>query len=364
MSNLRTWQVAVLLGGMAAGIAVVKYGVSTFPSWVYLFDIGQYWTNPWQAPLMSPPADYLQPNFLLASLTGALGLLSPASFFGFHLLFALVAIMVAFWMPVVCQQDSATRLIFIAVVGGPIAALMMTWANGYDALTVIGVVIGSLSRNPWGVLAGWLLAAFNHPIVGLCGFVAWSIIVAVQPSAIARWWRLGVGAIAVGLGWFGNETIMRSWGGYTTRAEWRELVGVGSFWDLLWPAMPTVVFGAVGVAWLLFLHPAALRQWWIRLVIAELVVGAIVLSGVAVDATRVAALVLLAPVLTAVVHLSQVLGAEKASDMWRWWVVAAVIVPIPLVWNGEMLYSGWGSFVTLDSALLLPENFELVGQQE
>lgn len=359
---MRPWQVAALLGALAALIAVVKYGVGTFPSWVYLYDIGRNWSDPSQAPLMTPPVDYLQSNFLLAWLAGALGFLSAATFFAFHLLFALVAIMVAFWMPVVRRQDSTTRLIFIAVVGGPIAALMVMWANGYDALTVIGLVIGSLSRRPWGAFAGWFLAVLNHPIVGLLGLAAWAVVVILQPSAVARWWRLGVSAFAAGLGWFVNEAIMRSWGGYTTRAEWRELTGVGDFWDLLWPSMPSVVFGAVGVAWLFFLHPMAVRQWWIRLVIVELIVGSILLSGVSLDATRIAALVLLAPVLTAVVHLAQVLGAEKTSDMWTWWAVAGVIVPIPLVFTGEVLYAGWGSFGTLDSALLPPDGYDLIGQ--
>ena len=362
MKNFRPWQVAVLLGALAALIAVVKYGVGTFPSWIYLYDIGRNWSDPSQAQLMGPPADYLQPNFLLAWLAGLAGFLTSASYFTFHLLFAVIAVTVVFWMPVVRQYEPAARLMFIAVAGGPIAALMVMWANGYDALTVIGIVVGSLSRRPWWAFLGWLLSALNHPIVGLIGFAAWAAVVVVQPNAVVRWWRLGLGAVAAGLGWICNEAIMHSWGGYTTRAEWRELVGVGDFWDLLWPSMPVVVFGAVGVGWLVLLHPMARRQWWIRLVIVELVVGSIVLAGVSLDATRVAALVLLAPVLTALIHLSRELNEEVTSDMWKWWAIVAVIVPIPLVFTGEVLHTGWDSFGSLDTALLPPEGYELLGQ--
>ena len=88
MKSLKTWQIAGLLGALAALVVVVKYGVGVFPSWVYLYDIDRNWQDPSLAPLMAPPADYLQPNFALAWIAGVLDLLSASSYFIFHLVVA------------------------------------------------------------------------------------------------------------------------------------------------------------------------------------------------------------------------------------------------------------------------------------
>lgn len=360
MRSLKAWQIAALLGALAALVVVVKYGVSTFPSWVYLYDIGRNWRDPSLAPLMSPPADYLQPNFALAWIAGVLNLLSASSYFIFHLLIALVAVMLPFWMSGVRNQPAAARLVFILVAGGPVAAMLVMWANGYDALTVIGMTIGALARRPWIAALGWLLAAFNHPLIGALGFAAWAVIVLIRPNEVQRWWRIVLAAVTVGFGWWANERIMEMWGGYTSRSEWRELVGLGGFWDLLWPAMPLVLFGSVGVAWLILLHPRARQQWWIRVMIVQAIVVPIAISGLTLDSTRVSALVLYAPLLLVVTAVAKEFGEEVSGDMWRWWAVAAVIIPVPLVFSGELYHVGWTGFAELDSSLKPPDGYELL----
>jgi len=360
MRSLKTWQIAGLLGALAALVVVVKYGVGTFPSWVYLYDIGRNWRDPSLAPLMSPPADYLQPNFALAWIAGVLDLLSASSYFIFHLFFALVAVMLPFWMTSVRNQPARGRLVFILIAGGPVAAMLVMWANGYDALTVIGMTIGALARRPWIAALGWLLASFNHPLIGALGFVAWAVIVFVRPNEVQRWWRIALGAAAVGLGWLANERIMQAWGGHTSRNEWRELQGLGDFWDLLWPAMPLVLFGSVGVAWLILMHPQARRQLWIRVMIVQAIVAPIVISGLTLDSTRVSALVLFAPLLLTVTAISADLGEEISGDMWRWWAIAAVIIPVPLIFSGKLYHLSWTGFAELDSTLQPPEGYELL----
>ena len=360
MRTLKPWQISGLLGALAALVVVVKYGVGAFPSWAYLYDVGRNWQDPSIAPLMTPPADYLQPNFALAWIAGVLDLLSASSYFIFHLFFALLAVMLPFWMTDVRNQPTAARLVFILIAGGPVAAMLVMWANGYDALTVIGMTIGALAHRSWIAALGWLLAAFNHPHIGVLGFAAWALVVLVRPSQIQRWWRIALGAVAVGLGWVINERIMQAWGGYTSRSEWPELVGMGGFWDLLWPAMPFVLFGSVGLAWLIFLHPQARQRFWVRVVILEAIVAPIVISGITLDSTRVSALVLFAPLLLAVTTISKELEDEVGADMWRWWAIAAVIIPVPLVFSGELYHLGWSGFAELDSSLIPPSGYELL----
>lgn len=360
MKTLKPWQIAALLGSLAALVVVVKYGVGAFPSWVYLYDIGRNWRDPSVAPLMSPPADYLQPNFALAWVAGVFNLLSASSYFVFHLAFALIAVMLPFWMTRVREQPATARLIFIVIAGGPLAAILVMWANGYDALTVIGMTIGALARRPWFAAIGWLLAAINHPIVGVLGFAAWAVILLVRPAEPQRWWRMASSGASVGLGWWANERIMQQWGGYTSRTEWRELVGLGGFWDLLWPAMPLVLFGSVGIGWLLLLHPQARSRLWVRVMILQAVIGPVIVSGLTLDSTRVSALILFAPLLLTVTALSSELGESITADMWRWWAIAAVIVPIPLLFSGEIYHLGWTGFAELDSTLQPPEGYELL----
>jgi hypothetical protein len=309
---------------------------------------------------MAPPADYLQPNFALAWIAGRLGFLSATSYFTFHLIVTVIAVMLPFWMPVVRRQTQSARLLFLVIAGGPVAGLLVVWSNGYDALTVIGISVGALARRPWFAAAGWLVAGFNHPLIGGLSFLAWASVVLFEGRTKERMWRVVAGAAAVSAGWWSNEQLMLSWGGYTSRAEWRELVGLGGFWDLLWPAMPLVLFGSVGVAWLIMLHPDSRNQWWIRLLIVEALVIPIVVSGLTLDSTRVAALILFAPVLFSVSRLGDHLAGPVTQGMWRWWVTAAVIVPIPLIFSGELYYLGWGAFEALDAALKPPEGYELV----
>ena len=358
MKSLKTWQIAGLLGALAALVVIVKYGVSVFPSWVYLYDIALNWQDPSGAPTMVPPADYLQPNFSLAWIAGLFGFLTPSSFFVFHLLVTLVAVMLPFWMPRVRSQGRTARLVFILIVGSPVAAILVMWSNGYDALSVIGLTIGALAGRPWISALGWLLVSFNHPQIGFLGFVGWAVVVLVRPMEIQRWWRLGLGALAVGTGWLTNELLMQAWGGYTSRSEWPELVGMGGYWGNLWPAMPIVLFGSAGIVWLILLHPQVRNRLWAQVVMVQAIATPVIISGFTLDATRVSGLILFAPLLAAVTAVASELDDDSCASMWRWWAMAAVIIPVPLVFSGALYHVGWTGFAELDSSLIPPDWYE------
>jgi hypothetical protein len=76
----------------------------------------------------------------------------------------------------------------------------------------------------------------------------------------------------------------------------------------------------------------------------EAVVAALVLPLVAVDETRIAALALLPAVLAFTVRMDRFCTTEDLQQIWhRLWFIA-LVVPIPIVWEGVLLYVGWGGF--------------------
>jgi len=357
-TRLAPWKISLLLGALVAGIAVAKYGVGTYPDWIYPYDLAANWQDPSQSTLLTPPADYLKSNFVAAWLAGFLGLLSATEYFIFHLALALIAIMLPFWMPATLRSPGLSRTLFIVVCGGPVVAFLLLWVNGYDAVTVIGLVIAALSRNPFFGSVGWLLAALNHTSIGIVALVVWIPIVVISDSrgrALSRS-ALALGGVAIGIGL--NSLLMNAWGGSTSRLSWFTERGFSEFVDAYWSSMPIVIFSGLGIAWLLFLLPEIRSTAVGRILLIEALGLSLILPIVSLDATRTVGLGILAALLTAVVALQPEI--ERIGKPMRILALAAAIIPIPIVWSGKLLAIGWGSFLQLDQALQPPDGYVLV----
>ena len=59
--------------------------------------------------------------------------------------------------------------------------------------------------------------------------------------------------------------------------------------------------------------------------------------------------------------LPDLLEEEVVLGAWRNTSLVAVIVPVPVIWSGALLYGGWESFFDLDTALLPPEGYLVPG---
>jgi hypothetical protein len=355
-TQLRAWQVSILLGALAAFVGILKYGVGVFPSWIYMYDLSVNWFDPSQSPLLTPPADYLKSNFVAAWLAGLLGFNTVAAHFAFHIFAVVVAIMLPFFMPKVRSSIYSSRLMFIAVAGGGIMPILLLWANGYDAVTVIGIGFAATClKSYWGAL-GWFIAALNHPSLGFVAFVAWALILLWDSRSLVRAATSGVGLIS---GILLNEVLMNTCGGSTSRIDWFVERSFDEFVRNFFSSMPLVLFGSLGVLWLVLLRPEVLKVRMVRILVVEAVTMSIVLPWISLDSSRTVSICLFGALLLVVTTLPERVEGSVIGSTWQTLGVAAVIVPVPTVWSGALLYGGWESFFGLDTSLLPPDGYSV-----
>ena len=358
ISRLRPWHISLLLGGLVAFIGVVKYGIGVFPSWIYMYDLSVNWSDPSASPILVPPADYLRSNFVAAWLAGALGFTTVTSHFVFHVLLAILAIILPFLMPSVRQSAPRARMMFIAMAGGAVLPVLLLWANGYDAVTVIGLGFAALCRNKYVAVSGWFIATLNHPSVGVVALLAWAVVTLwLHRSSI----RAGVGVIALAtggvvLGGLINSVLMQAWGGSTSRLDWFREQSFSDFASGFFLSMPLLFFSSLGVLWFVLLRPQVFRLGVVRVLIAEAVVLSLVLPWITLDTTRTVVLSLFAAILVVV----PVVADHQLTWDWRGMGVVAALVPVPVIWSGALLYGGWESFFNLDTALLPPDGYAVL----
>jgi len=358
IARLRPWQISVLLGLLAALVGLVKYGIGVFPDWIYMYDLSVNWTDPSLAPLMVPPADYLQSNFVAAWVAGLLGFTTVVSHFTFHVVLAIFAVVLPFLMPVVRSCVARSRFMFIAIAGGATLPVLLLWVNGYDAVTVIGLGFAALCRNKYAAGLGWFIATLNHPSIGIVALVAW---VGVS------WWsnrsviRIAVAGVAVAVGGWLNGYLMDAWGGSTSRLDWFSERPFEEYVQGFFTSMPLLFFSSLGVLWFVLLRPKVFRLGVVRILIVEAVALSLLLPWITLDTSRTVALSLFAAALCVVAALPDLLEEDVAASAWRNTALVAAIIPVPVIWSGAVLYGGWESFFDLDTALLPPEGYAVLG---
>lgn len=358
IKRLRPWQISLLLGFLAALVGLVKYGIGVFPDWIYFYDLSANWSDPSQSPLMVPPADYLQSNFVAAWLAGLLGFTTVVSHFAFHVVLAIFAIVLPFFMPVVRASVTRSQLMFIAIAGGATLPVLLLWVNGYDAVTVIGLVFAALCRNKYLAGVGWFLATLNHPSVGIVALVAW---------ALVSWWsnrsvlRVAVAGVGVFVGGWLNGFLMDAWGGSTSRLDWFMQRPFDEYVQGFFTSMPLLFFSSLGVLWFVLLRPRVFRLGIVRILITEAVLLSLLLPWITLDTSRTVALALFSAALCVVAALPELVDEDVVSSAWRNTGLVAAIVPVPVIWSGALLYGGWESFFRLDTALLPPEGYAVLG---
>jgi hypothetical protein len=338
----------------------MKYGIGMFPSWIYLFDISAHWQDPSQAPLMVPPADYLLANFPSALIAGAIQVSSANGFLVFGLLLTLLALLTPFLMPAIRTNSSVSRIAFIAVAGGAVLPVLLNWIGGYDALTVIGLGVGALSRNHVVRLLGWGLAAVNHPPMAVIAFALWiPLAVLASDSLRRRVLIVASPAIGIALGYAANSIAVDRWGGATDRLTWFENIDYSSFWNSYLTGLPLVIFTSLGVLWLVLLQREFRSRLSSRLLMAEAMIASFLLPLITLDATRVVALSLFASMLAWVASDKSEETAGDHAMAWRRFGLASAIVPVPVMWNGALVYAGWSSFSHLGTQLQPPAGYSL-----
>jgi hypothetical protein len=332
----------------------IKYGISLHPEWHRLLDAAIHWPTIADSTLITEGDASLLSNVTTALIAGELHATTVTAYLVLCWAAAVVAIVLPFAMRI--HSASFARYAFIIIAGGALAPVLLAWVGGYDAVVAIAAIVGGLSRRKWLSSVGWLVLGFSHSAVAVAALLLWLPLawVSEREADSERLRRAVLATLSVALGWFAIRTLTDAWGGSTDRFALYRSIDPGAIVTSYLSAAPLVLFGAVGVGWLLFLDK---RLWQLRstrtmLVVA--IVAAVALPLVAVDQTRILALALVAATMRWIDDASTHVDLGATSEdrrVWRTWALAAAIVPIPVVWMGSVLYPGWGGIGDLVALL-------------
>ena len=154
---------------------------------------------------------------------------------------------------------------------------------------------------------------------------------------------------------------MDACGGSTSRLGWFSQRPFDEYVQGFFSSMPLLFFSSLGVLWFVLLRPRFARLRLFRILIDEDVLLSLILPWITLDTSRTVALALFAAVLCVVAALPDLLEERDVASAWRNTSLVAVIVPVPVIWSGALLYGGWESFFELDTALLPPEGYAVLG---
>lgn len=337
-------QLSVLLGLLVAGLALVKYGISMSPGWENLYLVAQEWQQPKSVPALQPPQDYILSNSVLSAFLGAAGITNEVAYVTFQVGLALVAIGAPFIMLSSLRDTSQARLLFLMMAGGPVAAVLITWIGGYDALGVIGATIAALSRSRLVSGLGWFLFALAHGSVALIALGLVFVFRVINTSGDFRFRKAKqvlIPLVAVALGWSAAHLVTLAWGGATSRLEVYLNYPFSYYVNSYISGMPFYLFSILGAGWMIVFAPGLRKMRSTRSLVAIVVGAGLLLPLIALDQTRVTAVVLLPLILTWTRTVAPELGEEGVGTLWRSYGFAAAIIPVLVVWEGSVMMTGW-----------------------
>jgi hypothetical protein len=328
-------------------VALAKYWWGLFPAFDRMRQIAMNWQSPADPNLNE---DYLLASPVSALLAGILGLSGSRGFLLLHLFLVALALCLPFLMPAVRTSRTRAHLVFVLLVGGPIAAVLVTWLGSYDAVSVIAMTIAALARWRMVALVGWLLLAFNHGQLAVAALLLslpillWSM----REQAPRQKWIAVLAPVAViGLGIALNTALLTSWGANSSRFEVVLRVGLETFTRISLMYAPLIVFSVLGAGWFLLLEPRIRRSVDGRIMLVTALVAAVVLPLISLDQSRIPGLALLVPLLIWTGVLSAEYPPKYLERLWRRWWIPALITPVVLVYVHGLVYPGWSGYLGL-----------------
>ena len=337
------WRLAVLFAAATLVIGIVKYGVGTFPGLQNMLALTQSWLAPGDAGLNE---DYLLSSPISFVFPGALSLNATAPYLLYAGVAACIALALPYFLGPVSTHQERQRMLFLLIVGGPVLPLLLQWIGGYDTITVIALAVAILARHPWIQWVAWLVVGTNHAFVGLLAIAlltsTWflarsSLIQKKDPrTVIVSWLGLICGGV---LSWF----LAEAWGMKTSRIDMYLGYGWHTYLELfLWQA-PLIAFSVLGIGWLVLLDGRLRDLLVTRITLIQGLIVMLVVPLIALDQSRIAALVMLGPMLYWALQVSQH-RPFMALAVWKRYKLVAIIVPVILVFTDQAYYFGWRLF--------------------
>ena len=347
MTSLVFASVAVLVG-------LVKYGIGLHPEWRRFHDAALAWPDVASAPLIVETDRSLLSNITAAWIGGALDLQSVRWYLIYQLMLSVAAIAAPFFMPAIRHSMTQSRLMFVMIAGGPTVSVLLAWVAGYDAVFVLGAVLAALARHPLVIAAGWFIMAFNHASLAGVALLLWLPMLAIGSrdwNHSARTLRALASIGGAALGAVTITWLTTSWGGSANRWELYQSISRSDIMQAYWSGLPLVVFGVLGVGWLVVLSSSVRASVLGRLMIALALIAALGLPLVAVDQTRISALALLPAVLTFTRVAPAWFDEATLDRLGNRYLLVAAVVPVLVIWQGVVLYPG--PLATADFFMLL-----------
>jgi hypothetical protein len=314
----------------------LKYGISLHPNWFRFVDAANQWPDASNS-LLAVGDRALLSNVATSWLAGAIGATTEHSFIIFSAALTALALILPLLLAPADVARSFTRLYLLVAAGGSLAHVLLMWVGGYDALLVCALVVGALSRNNWISASGWFVASFAHTSVALPALVLWATFKLLdKPREVNKIpiQSIILSSAGVALGDLTIKLTTNVWGGSTDRLTLFKAIPFQAVLESYAQAWILILLSGLGITWALLLWKSirVLRSTKIFFLLAFSTI--LITPLIAVDQTRISALILCPLILSWIASVSCQIDPEKFNTVWRWMVVPALLLPIPVVWMG------------------------------
>jgi len=338
----------VLLATSALFITILKTGIGIHPEWHRLWDGAIHWLDISQSPLLAEGDASLRSNIVGSWLSGAMGFDTAHRYLFMAMLLAALAIVLPIILAYRDNSTTRVKLAFIFVAGGSLAPIALTWIGGYDAISIIALIIAVMVRRQLVSTISWFVLALNHSPIALFALAAW------LPIAWLIWhWDSVVRVISattsVIVGSFVMHEITSAWGGSADRFALFRTIPFDAILHCYKSMLPFTIFSVLGIGWVVLADREIRRSTIGKVLIIEGLAISFLIPLVAVDASRIAGLIVIAPIFAWVAHAQ--IPDQSAERIWRHTWLLAAIVPVFLVWQGALLHPGWNHLEIVQRAL-------------
>lgn len=330
-----------MIGLLAVSAFALKYGLAPHPlTWQFL-ELARSWSDPGAAAGI-PSGTFILSSAWTAILAGALGLSSPGAYTTFSFTLTIAALLVAYAMPRVRRDTELPLLLTAVLAAGALPAVLLTWIGGYDALSVLALVVAVLSQRRVPSVAAWFVLGLNQLPLALVALFVWEVTRrAPEQTVRARIRDAGVSLSAVAAGGIVSWFAVRQWGGAISRLEWFQSFGWEALARLALSVWPYVLWSAWGVGWILLTVLWA-RGSTARRVTVVSVLMALLLPLLLFDQTRIVSQALLPAAIALVLARPEVPRRVLVAV-----IASAIVLPTVVVQSDTVRLIGWGLDVHL-----------------
>jgi hypothetical protein len=314
----------------------LKYGISLHPNWFRFLDAANNWPDASNS-LLAVGDRALLSNVATSWVAGAVGATTEHTFIVFSAALTALALILPLLLAPANVARSFGQLYLLVAAGGSLAHVLLMWVGGYDALLVCALVVGALSRNKWIAASGWFVASFAHTSVAVPALVLWAIFTLLDKPRggnKAPIQAVLMSSVALALGGLAIKLVTNAWGGSSDRLTLFRAIPFEAVLESYAQAWFLILLSGLGITWALLFWKSIRVLRSTKIFFALALVAIILIPLIAVDQTRISALIIFPLTLSWIASVSSSIDTAKFTTVWRWMVVPALLVPIPVVWMG------------------------------